>query len=173
MQIENLQFRHRCITAVHGPALVHQRVSEIVSPSLLQPLHFFQIASLLRGIRQFLGAMQRFTQLVFAVIHFLHVPGVPAEQVVLQVQPVLHHLEADPRGSLGHVDRTLRRSLGFMLALHRDQVDRQKHQNRRQNDAETDIQLFSDVHTPTFLSQRFRLATPLLGWIKTEFHNPG
>ena len=29
------------------------------------------------------------------VIHFLHVANVPAEQVVLQVKPVLHHLHAD------------------------------------------------------------------------------
>ena len=68
---------------------------------------------------------QRVTQYVLAVIHFLHVPRVSAEEVVLQVKPVLHHLEADRRGSLGHVDRALRRGLRLMLALHRDQVDRQ------------------------------------------------
>ena len=139
MQIENLQFGHRRIPTVHRPPLVHQRVREIAAPSLLQPLHFFQTAALLRGIRQFLRVVQRVTQLVLAVIHFLHVAGVSAKQVVLQVQPVLHHLEADRRGNLGHVDRTLRRSLGLMLALHCDQVDRQQHQHRRQNDAETQV----------------------------------
>jgi hypothetical protein len=34
-------------------------------------------------------------QKTFAVIHLLDVPRVAAKQVVLQVQPVLHHLKAD------------------------------------------------------------------------------
>src|SRR5580704_14374376 len=33
-----------------------------------------------------------------------------------------------------------------MLALHRAQIDREKHKHRGQNDAETYVQLFSDVH---------------------------
>jgi hypothetical protein len=136
LQVENLQFGHRRIAAVHGPAFVHQLIGEIAPPGLFQPLHFFQTAALLRRIRQILGVAQGVTQTVFPVIHFLHVANVAAEQIVLQVKPVLHHLHADQRGRLGHIDRTLRRRLGFVFALHRDQVDRQKHQNHRQNDAE-------------------------------------
>ena len=125
LQIENLQFRHRRIAAVHGSALVHQWIGEFIAPGLLQPLHSFQAASLLRRVRQILGVVKGVIQGMLAIIHFLHVARVPAEQIVLQVKPVLHHLEADQRGGLSHVDRTLRRRLGFMLAMHGDQVGRQ------------------------------------------------
>ncbi len=127
LQIENLQLAYRRVAAIHRPAFLHQRVGELVAPSLLHPLHFFQVASLLRGIRQVLRMAQGVRQLVFAVIHLFHVTGVPAEQVVLQVQPVLHHPEADQRGHFGHVDRALRRGFGLVFAMHSVQIDDQQH----------------------------------------------
>src|SRR5277367_3011805 len=42
-----------------------------------------------------------------------------------------------------------------MLTLDGDQVDCKKQQNRPENDTETPVQLFPNIHAPTFLSQRF------------------
>src|SRR5208337_615889 len=109
--------------------------------------------------------VQGVIQLAFAIIHFVHVAGIPAEQVVLQMKPVLHHLEADQRRGFGHVDRILRRSLGLMLAMHPVQVDRQQHQDRCQNHSETQVQLLSYIHNSNLPHPALWIARCLPYWV--------
>jgi hypothetical protein len=60
-----------------------------------------------------------------ALVHLLDIAGIAAEEIVLQMKTVLHHLETDERGGFGHVDRALSRRFGLVLAPHRHQIDRQ------------------------------------------------
>ena len=56
--------------------------------------HFGQRGSLLLGVGQLLALLQLVIQGAQAFIHALDFASVAAEQVVAQVEAVLHHLEA-------------------------------------------------------------------------------
>ncbi len=123
-----------------------KRLGELFAPGLLQLLHLGQRALDLIGVGQRLALFQFLVQGAQAFVHAVDFAGVAAEQVVAQVEPVLHHLEADGIGRVGQFQRLLRGLLGVVLALHRSPVHQEQHQHHRQDDAEIQYKLFADRH---------------------------
>ena len=158
LQIKDLQLSDRRIAAIDGAAPVHQRIGEIGGPTLFEFLNFLEPVTLLLGVNELLGMMQVIGQQVLAIIHLLDIAGVAAEEIVLEVEAILHHLEAHGRDRFGHVDGALRRGFGLMLTPDGDHVDGEQNQHHRQDDSKAEIKLFSDAH-------RFNSAsTVLLGY---------
>ena len=77
---------------------------------------------LLIGTGQFLTVLKVFVQLPHGLIHPVNFAAITAEQIVAQIQPVLHHLEPDVVGVVGHLQRLTGGGFGAVLALHRNQV---------------------------------------------------
>ena len=153
LEIENLKFGDGGVAAIDGAALFGERSGKLGGPSLLQFLKFFEAAVLI-GIRQFLGVADGFAKQPLALGHLVEIADIAAQQIVLEMKAVLHHLEAHRGSSLGEINRALGGSLGLVFAADRQQVHREQNQHSCQNDAEIEIKLFSDGHASAFLAPR-------------------
>ncbi len=146
LQIENLQFGHGGISLVHLFALLHERFSEVAGPALFRLLYFCQRGPLLLGGGQGQRVLHAVNQGADAVIHMVGLAAVSAQQVVGQIEAVLHHLKSDLVGGIGQLEGLRRRRLGAVLAEYRCQVYREQHHNHDQHRAEAEIKFSADRH---------------------------
>src|SRR5258708_15671799 len=93
-----------------------------------------------------LAPVQFFVQSAQAFAHAIDFAGVTAEQIVAQVEPVLHHLEAHRVGGVRQLERSRGCCFGIVLAVHGIPIDDEQKDHRRQDDSKTHIQLLADCH---------------------------
>ena len=105
LQVVDLQFGHGGIAGIDVFPLVDQRLRELLAPSLFQLLNLGQCGLDLIGVGQSLALLQFVVERAQPIVHAVHLAGVAAQQVVAQVEAVLHHLEADGVGGIRQFQR--------------------------------------------------------------------
>src|ERR1700736_4934493 len=72
--------------------------------------------------------------------------AVSAEQVVGQIEAVLHHLKSDLVGGIRKLQGLGRGGLGAVLAVHGDQVYGEQHHDQDEHRSEAHIKFSADRH---------------------------
>src|SRR5271170_8034751 len=93
-----------------------------------------------------LSVLQQREQIADALVGLVFIPQVAAEQIIAQIQPVLHHLRARIVDRLLRRQRGLHRVLRGVLPAHRDHVNEKQNQHDRQNRAKPVIEFLADSH---------------------------
>ena len=141
-----MQFGDGYVPRIHLFALFHQGLGKLCVQGLLELLYFLQRCLLLVGRGQADRFLQMLAQQANAVGHAIHFAGIAAQQVVAQIKPVLHHLEAHRVSGVRHLHGLLGGSLCRMLALHRDHVDQEQNDDHGQNGSEVHIEFLANGH---------------------------
>ena len=89
---------------------------------------------------------RRSARAVDAIIDVIGLAAVSAQQVVGQIEAVLHHLKSDLVGGVGQLQGLRRSRLGAVLAVHGGQVHGKQHHDHDQHRAEAQIKFLADRH---------------------------
>ena len=146
MEIENLQVCDGRVPCIYVFALLQHRLREIGKPGIFIRLDRSKRGALLIGTGKCLSIVKRLIQVLDAFDHVLDFATVSAEQVVAEVKTVLHHLETNVIGRVGHLQCLISSYLRGVLARNRIPSDKEQYHHHSEDDGEVDVQLFTDGH---------------------------